>query len=179
MKRVLVMGPSGSGKSTLAREVGAALGLEVVHLDRLHYRADWVEAPPEEFRAAILDAVQEPAWVIDGNYTSKGASEERLAACDTIVFLDFPRRVCFWRVLRRTVRTFGRTRPDLADGCIERIDFEFLRWVWDAPGRRPKMLALLDQYRDTRRVVVLSNTREVRRFVAGLRSPVPEAAARI
>lgn len=175
---MLVMGPSGSGKSTLAREIGAALGLEVVHLDSLFWRPGWVEPPPEEFRAAVLEAVEKPAWVIDGNYTGNGASEERLAACDTIVFLDFPRRVCMWRVLRRTVRTFGRTRPDLADGCIERIDFEFLRFVWAAPGRRPKMLTLLDQYRDTRRVIVLSNTREVRRFVAGLRSPVPEAAAR-
>lgn len=169
MQRILVVGPSGSGKSTLARALGEALGIEVVHLDQLHYRANWVEAPPEEFRAAILEAVQRPAWVMDGNYFNLGESAERFAACDAIVFLDFPRRVCMWRVLRRTVRTYGRTRPDLADGCLERIDFAFLRWVWDAPSRRPRILAVLEPFRSTREFTVLRSGREVRRFLAEVR----------
>jgi hypothetical protein len=37
--------------------------------------------------------------VIDGNYG--GTLAARLAACDTVVFLDLPRIVCAWRVVRR------------------------------------------------------------------------------
>ena len=33
MQRILIMGGPGAGKSRLARELGARLGLEVVHLD--------------------------------------------------------------------------------------------------------------------------------------------------
>lgn len=169
MKRVLVMGPSGSGKSTLARELGAALGIEVVHLDSLFWRPGWVEPPPDEFRAAVLEAVERPAWVIDGNYFSTGAGEERLAACDTIVVLDFPRHVCMWRVLRRIAGSYGRVRPDLAEGCPEQIDVGFLRWVWTAPSRRPEMFARLEPYRGSRRFVVLRNAREVRGFLGEVR----------
>ncbi|HSM04283.1 MAG TPA: hypothetical protein VK858_06665 [Longimicrobiales bacterium] len=37
-------------------------------------------------------------------------------------------------------------RPSLADGCGERLTFEFLHWIWTYPGRRrPEILARLER----------------------------------
>ena len=49
----------------------------------------------------------------------------RFGACDTIIFLNFPRLICLYRVLKRYLQFKGKTRPDLAQGCPEQISFEF------------------------------------------------------
>ena len=161
----MIVGPSGAGKSTLARRLGEILGLPVVHLDKLYWQPGWVEPPEEEFRVRALSAVQGETWVIDGNYFDRGAGKERLAACDTIIFLDFPRRVCMWQVFGRIVRTYGRVRPDLGEGCPEQFDWEFVKWVWGIPKRRPALVRLVDAHRATKRVIELRSRRQVARFV--------------
>ncbi|MCA9750697.1 MAG: AAA family ATPase [Gemmatimonadetes bacterium] len=129
MSRILVVGCSGAGKSTLARQLGARLHLPVVHLDRHYWNAGWRPTPDTEFDVHLETLLAEPTWVMDGNYVRTLA--RRLRVADVAVFLDFSPWVCRTRVIRRTVRWFGRARPDLAPGCREQIDGEFLRWVWN------------------------------------------------
>lgn len=165
MRRVLVIGSGGAGKSTLAARLGALSGLPVVHLDALYWNAGWVATPPDEWARVVARLIEGDAWVMDGNYG--GTLDLRLAACDTVVFLDLPRLVCLWRVVRRWLRYRGRTRPDMASGCAEQIDAEFLRWIWTYPTqRRPGILARLATLTGGQRVVVLRSQREVEAFLA-------------
>jgi adenylate kinase family enzyme len=99
MKRVVVIGSGGAGKSTFSRRLHAATGLPLIHLDRLFWRPGWTEMPNEEWRATNEMLVKAEAWIIDGNYG--GTMDVRLAAADTIIFLDLPRLVCLYRVLKR------------------------------------------------------------------------------
>src|SRR6201995_1710403 len=115
MRRVLVIGSGGAGKSTFARRLGARLGLPGKHLDASYWKPGWVETPKEEWRRSVERLVEGDSWVIDGNYS--GTLEVRLAACDTVVFLDLPRRVCIWRVLKRVLTYRDGSRPDMAEGC--------------------------------------------------------------
>lgn len=171
MRRILVIGSGGSGKTTLARRLGARLGLEVVHLDALYWQAGWVEPPPEVWRERVTELALRGSWVMDGNYS--GTLEQRLAACDTVVFLDLPRTLCLWRVLKRSFTYRGRSRPDMAAGCPEQLTLDFLLWVWRYPARsRPKVLRLLAAYAEGRRVVCLRSRAEVEEFLARLSKPV-------
>lgn len=166
MRRVLVIGSGGAGKSTLARALGARLGLPVVHLDRLYWRPGWEETPLREWVPTVERILDGEAWVIDGNYG--GTLERRLAACDTAVFLDLPRVLCLWRVVRRRVRYAGRTRPDTAAGCPERLSWDFVRWIWRYPEhRRARGVATLAAAEGVR-VVHLRSRREVRDFLDAL-----------
>ncbi|HVF43970.1 MAG TPA: DNA topology modulation protein [Pyrinomonadaceae bacterium] len=164
MRKVLVIGSGGSGKSTFAAELGERTGLPVIHLDSHFWRAGWQEPPRDEWAARVDELLKRDAWVMDGNYG--GTLERRLAACDTVIFLDLPRVLCLWRVVSRSIRYRGRTRPDMAEGCREQLTWEFARWVWAYPRRnRPGVLKRLSELSGGQRVVVLRSRREVRRFL--------------
>lgn len=166
MRRVLVIGSGGEGKSTFARALGARLGLPVVHLDRLYLRPGWEVTPLQEWVPTVERILDGEAWVIDGNYG--GTLDRRLSACDTAVFLDLPRVLCLWRVVRRRIRYAGRSRPDTAAGCPERLSWEFVRWICRYPEhRRPRVLATLAAAEGVR-VVRLRSRREVRDFLDAL-----------
>jgi adenylate kinase family enzyme len=101
---------------------------------------------------------------MDGNYS--GTLESRLAACDTVIFLDLPRVVCVWRVFKRWATYRGVSRPDTAEGCHEQLDVKFLLWVWNYSKRsRPKVLALLEQHGEGKRIVHLRSSAEVEKFL--------------
>ena len=88
---------------------------------------------------------------------------------DTLVWLDFPRATCLRRVLMRTLKDYGRSRPDLPDGCPEQFDMNLLRWVWDFPVKeRPQVVAGIARFGAHLRAVQLANDRAVAEF---LRTP--------
>ena len=164
MRKVLVIGSGGAGKSTFARRLGARLGLEVIHLDTAYWRPGWVATPKDEWRQKVDELCRRESWVMDGNFSA--TLEPRLAACDTVVFLDLPRAVCLWRVLKRAVMYRNAPRPDMAEGCREKFDLEFLLWVWNYPARsRPKVLALLEKHAEGRKIVRLRSSAEAERFL--------------
>lgn len=168
MQRILVIGSAGAGKSTLARAISARLGLPLVHLDRHYWRPGWVEPDPEVWAAHVDRLVASDAWVMDGNYG--GTMARRLAAADTAVFLDRSRWLCMWRVVRRWRRHLGRARPDMAEGCPERVDLAFLHYVLVFPRvHRPRVGARLTEAEARGvRVVRLRSERAVRDFLASL-----------
>ncbi len=136
MQRVLVIGPCGAGKSTLARTLAGQLDLPLVYLDRLHWNPGWVEGSSDELRARVREIAATDRWLIDGNYG--GTMEERLPRADTIIYLDFPIRLCLWRIAKRIHAFRGRSRPDMTDGCPERFDPSFFWYVatWNNGPRR-------------------------------------------
>ena len=164
--KIMILGYSGSGKSTLARRLGEAYGCAVLHLDTLQFLPGWQNRPREEQRAILtrfLDA--HDAWVIDGNYT-RNCFERRLEEADQVILMLFPRLVALWRVTRRYRRYKGLSRPDMAEGCDEKLDAEFVRWVlWKGRGRsqRECWRTVLAMYPE--KCVVLRSQREIDRFL--------------
>jgi adenylate kinase family enzyme len=130
MQRVLVLGCSGSGKSTFAAKLGGITGLPTVSIDALYWQPGWRTPERGQFRARLEAAAREPQWIMDGNYFSSGSPKLRLERADTIFWFDLPRRVCVTRLINRLVTCYGRVRPEMAHGCPERLNFEFLRYVW-------------------------------------------------
>lgn len=166
--RIMIIGCGGAGKSTLARQLGEITGLPVTHLDIEHWHPNWVATPKEEWRRKVEELVQQDRWIIDGNYT--GTLPIRMAAAETIIVLDYPWWLCLWRVLKRQIIYRGRTRPDLTPGCIEQLDREFLKWVCiDFPRRsRPRLLGLLEEYREGRQILIHRSPGETQRWLKEL-----------
>ena len=167
MKRILVIGSSGAGKSTFSRRLGKATGLPVIHLDTLFWNPGWVETPEDEWRKKLERALRGDEWIVDGNF--RGTMEMRLRSCDTVIFLDFPRTLCVYRILKRLITYRKGTRPDIADGCDEKFDWEFLKWVWNYPSRsKPKVVALLEKFKDEKTIIRLKSKKEIEQFFVNL-----------
>ena len=143
MERILVIGPCGAGKSTLAVKLGARLGLPVIHLDQEYWRPGWVEPPKDEWAAQVEELIARPRWVMDGKYG--GTLARRLERAELVDNLDYQRSVFVPRMLWRSLSQLGRTRADMAPGCRERLDWEFIRYTWryklDVEPRRRQRLA--------------------------------------
>lgn len=164
MKKVLVIGSGGAGKSVFAKRLGALLQLEVLHLDKFYWRPGWVETPKTEWLQIVETLLRAEAWIMDGNYS--GTLDLRLDSCDTVIFLDMPRLLCLRRVLRRAISYRDTQRPDMSEGCPERVSLEFISWVWNYSRRtRPKVMARLEKISTSKRVVRLRSDDEVETFL--------------
>lgn len=171
MRRVLILGCSGSGKSTLARRLGEITGLPVIHLDAEFWKPGWVETPDGEFAARVESLAAGERWIMDGFH--RVCLEPRLRAADTIVFFDLPRRTCLFRVAMRRRRHRGRTRSDMTPGCPEKIDLEFLRYIWTFNRDvRPAVLEAIRAHAAGRAVHLLRGDADAEHFLAGARAIV-------
>jgi adenylate kinase family enzyme len=168
MNRIIVLGSSGSGKSTLARRIGDLLALEVIHLDSYYWQPNWTATPEEEWAQKVAELLKRDRWVMDGNYPS--SLELRVAHADTVIFLDQRRWICLWRCLKRFVMHRGENRPELAEGCNEKIDLDFLKWIWNYPRDvKPQIESVLERHSE-KQVVWLRRSEEVDAFLDQLSS---------
>ncbi|KAB8125976.1 DNA topology modulation protein [Gracilibacillus oryzae] len=168
MKKIILIGSGGSGKSTLARQLGEALHIEVFHLDAMFWKPNWVGVSRDEQKKVQRELVKQDEWIIDGNYG--GTMEIRLQAADTIIFLDMPRLLCVYRAMKRMLKYRNKTRPDMGEGCPERLDFHFLKWIWNYPKtKRPQIMERLEQLSQEKQVIIFHSPAEVKRFLETLR----------
>lgn len=164
MKKIAIIGSGGSGKSTLATKLGAILKIEVFHLDALFWKPGWIGVSKQEQRVVQSELVEKDSWIFDGNYG--GTIDIRLKKADAIIFLDIPRTICVYRVIKRWIQYRNRTRPDMGEGCEERISIGFLKWVWEYPqSQKPMILKKLASYSNKKEIIVLHSPSEVEQFL--------------
>lgn len=166
--KIAVLGYSGAGKSTLARALGEKYGIPVLHFDTVQFTPNWEVRDRDEARRMVHEFMENPQWVMDGTY-SNFEYERRLSEADVIILLLFPRLVCFLRAWKRYFRFRGKSRPDMADGCCEKMDGEFIWWLlWKGRTRRrrEKFQKVVAQYPE--KTVVLKNQRDIDRYLEGL-----------
>ena len=164
--KIAIIGFSGSGKSTLAKRLAQEQDIEPLYLDRAHFQPNWVEREPEAAREIVRREMQKPSWVIDGNYTHL-LREERMRDADEIIFLNYPRLICLFRALKRHREFRGNTRESMADGCIERMNFEFAWWILHKGRERARVNGFWNIVRTyPQKSTVIRSDRELKRYLS-------------
>ncbi|MPZ58660.1 MAG: hypothetical protein GEU91_19655 [Rhizobiales bacterium] len=139
----------------------------MIHIDQLFWLPNWVQVPREVYLARLDAVVAQPRWIIDGNNPS--TLDRRIPCADTIVWLQSSRAVCYWRVMRRVIGSYGQVRPDMAAGCPERLDWDFLKYIWRFPKRYcPRMVSALDHHDAWSRTTILRSNAEAGAFLRNL-----------
>lgn len=162
-KRILIVGSGGAGKSTLSTTLGELWSLPVLHLDSLFWKPGWTPSPKPEFIEHVKTEMAKPKWIIDGNYDSTLAMRAEYA--DLIIFLDFSNILCVYRACKRAWTYRGTTRPDMGKDCPEKIDLEFVRWIWRFPkDAKPEIVDTLSK--SMAKVLTLKSPREVNQWLS-------------
>lgn len=158
MKRAIVIGCPGSGKSTFSRNLHSKTGLPIIYLDLLFWNPDKTHLSREAFDARILESMAGECWIMDGNYSR--TIPMRLAACDTVFFLDYPLEVCMEGVASR----MGTSRPDMPWVETE-PDEEFLEYIRDfAATQVPQIRELLKQHSE-KNIIVFHSRAEAENYL--------------
>ncbi|QQQ86411.1 DNA topology modulation protein FlaR [Peptacetobacter hiranonis] len=168
--KVMVIGFSGSGKSTISKMISDILNIPVLYLDTVHWLPNWIENDKETEYKIISDFLNDnDSWVIDGNY-SHMSYKERLEKSDLIVFMSFNRFNCLFRAFKRLFENRGKTRESMTDNCVEKVDFEFIKWIlFDSrkKSQTDNYKYALEKYSD--KVVIIRNQKEYDDFIDILR----------
>ena len=160
--KIAIIGYSGSGKSTLARKLAEQYNIPVLHFDTVQFLPNWeIRSQEEKAQMTKVFLDTHKAWVIDGNY-SKLSYERRMEEADVIILLLFNKLSCLYRVTRRYLKYKNSIRPDMAVGCKEKLDWEFVEWVlWKGRSKeaRQRYQGVLDHYPG--KTVVIKNQRQL------------------
>jgi adenylate kinase family enzyme len=181
MDRIVIIGAAGSGKTTLANRLAAEFNLRAIDLDDLYWRANWQQAPEDEFRRDTAAAIAAaPRWALAGNY--KTIRDIVWTQADTVVWLDYSLALTFNRLARRSLARVWDRKP-LCNGNTETLSKAFsydsvMYWMLKNfyPRRREnaEIFAHPERYPNVRNFVRLRHPAETERFINGLiarRSP--------
>lgn len=125
--RINVIGHSGSGKTTLARGLATLLGCPFHELDNLHWGPNWTPRPREELRQKVSELVQQPAWVVDGNYADH-VRDLIWPNADLVVWLDFSLPRILLQLIGRTAKRLSRREKMWESGNTENLREAVFGW---------------------------------------------------
>lgn len=130
MKRVAVIGCPGAGKTTFTRKLHEKTGLPVIHLDFYYHQKKFdFYNNREAWISCVEKLINEDSWIMDGNYSS--TFEQRFKRADTIIFFDYPRRISFYRTIKRRIEFRNSHRAEMPSDWKEKADKDFLKYVWN------------------------------------------------
>ncbi len=158
MEKIIVIGCPGSGKSTVSRALHNKSGIPLYHLDMMYWNADKTTVEKSVFLERLSAVFEKDEWIIDGNYGS--TMELRMAACDTVIFLDYPLDVCLDGIKER----HGKPRSDMPWIETEE-DAEFIEFIKSYnEQQKPKVLELLKKYSD-KNIIIFKSREQANEFL--------------
>ena len=166
MQKVAIFGNAGGGKSTLSRRLAKRTGLPWLPLDSVKYRPGGGEVPDTEYKAEHDALLAGEEWIIDG-FGSMDTLWERLAAADTLVYLDLPVWQHYWWVTKRCLKAAWSPplswpeRSPIFKGTL--TDYHTVRLCHEK--LTPKYREYVEQAKKTKQVYHLQSRREIKQFL--------------
>ena len=168
IKKIAIIGCAGSGKTYTANKLQEKLNISVYHLDQYAWKPGWEKVKIDELRKHHQKLLKKDSWIIEGIYFK--LLHERVEASDAVIFLDVPRSVCLWNVIRRSILNSGKIVKGNPEGCTIKIFsfkfVEFLRWIWNFKSKhRSKVLETLNTFKETKQIYIFTSQQNINDFL--------------
>jgi adenylate kinase family enzyme len=168
MCRATVIGNAGGGKSTLCKKLKESKQLPLYPVDKLQWNPGWTPVPPEQISEGIREIIKKEKWIIDG-WGPWETIEERCEKSDTIILVDHRIWIHLWWAAKRQIKALFR--PDSIEkpeGCdLVPMTWKMFKMIWIIHrDLRPKLVALVERYKETKVVYHIRSPRELNAFIA-------------
>ncbi len=164
VKNIMVLGCSGGGKSTLTANLAEITRLRAVHLDHYLWLPNWVQRSRKEMQSLVDKEILEDGWITDGNHSASNYNL-RVKRANMLIWVDISRWRCLLNIFMRVWKYRGRTRPSMTAGCLERLDMEFLLYVWNFKKTRGTALErLFEVEKQTKHCIRLKTYADINAF---------------
>jgi len=166
IKRVVITGNSpGSGKTYMALHLHQKTDFPLFHLDRIFWKSNWQSVTEKEFLQRQSEIINNSSWIIEGGYI--GSLRQRALQADLVIVVVAGKWKSLWRVIARRVKN-GGLRKDLPEGCPDKIDIEFLRFILTTYSGR--LARIKDQLKDiSAPVYYIKSKRELECLIQNLK----------
>lgn len=165
--KICIIGFSGSGKSTLAKRLAKFYNINALHLDSVHFLPNWVEREDSDMQEIVRNFMRNnDSWVIDGNYSR--IAKERFSEADLIIFLKYNRFFCLRNVISRYKKYKNTTRNDMANGCNEKIDKEFISWVLYKGRKKAKINFYTNLVNNAKSGYIFKNRKQLFKYLKSI-----------
>ena len=168
LKRILVTGNAGSGKSTVSQQLSSLLKIPVYGLDKIVWGPRWQRIAKQQCQSKLIEILENEQWIIDG------VCSQAAVMANVIIFLDMPRRACYWRVIKRNLPYLFKSRPGLPPQCPEILIIGYLvKLIWNfRKSVRPTLLNLLEQEKDNidKTIIRIDNQRQWKHWLPILKA---------
>ncbi|EAE6284903.1 AAA family ATPase [Listeria monocytogenes] len=153
-EKVLIIGPNGAGKSTFATELGKHYDFEVCHLDKLFWQENWNAVAKADFEDKVDNIMSsKKKYIIDGDYFFN--LEKRLEHADLVIWIKIPLFLYVANIIKRRFKYMTNVRPDVTEGCDEKLNLSFLLYALKYNKRSGKQTKeLLDNVYDKELFVI-------------------------
>ena len=162
--KIQIIGYSGAGKSTLAKYLSKFYNLPILHMDSLNFLSNGVERDRSELNQMVDKFLLEnESWVIEGNYFR--ISPIRYEQADLVIYLKYNRLTCLKGVIKRYKKFKHSSRPDMAEGCKERLNFSFLMWVIFLGRTRKRRRHMEEVVKNAKSSLVFKNRKQLNKYL--------------
>ena len=175
VRKVAVFGNAGAGKSTLARKLAELTRLPLYPIDMIQYPGGNTKIPHEEYLRIHSELLGRDAWIIDG-YGCRDSTWERLAAADTLVYIDLPVSRHFAWITKRLLSGMFRTPEGWPKGSpMIRSTISSYRVLWLCHRHlTPKYRDFVAKAQGHKRVHHLKSVRDIGSFLSAVRMEARE-----
>jgi adenylate kinase family enzyme len=166
VNRINIIGPPGSGKTTLARELASIYNLPIINMDKIAHTKKYNPLHDKPaFMTKIKTECKKDKWIMEGVY--KSTLEYRMPRADMTIYLDFPKTIYVYRVLKRRVQYRNKVRPEMPSDWKERIEPAFFKYVLSFHKlQKPSYDEELSRHDG--RVITFKKPSDVKKFTAQL-----------
>ncbi len=163
--KIAIIGSPGSGKSTLSFKLQKILKLPLYHLDQFFWQPGWQRPDRAKFAETHNQLCDQNEWIIEGMATR--LAQYRLQRATIIIFLDIPLDRCLYRIFKRAITDFGKTRKSSAKGCPDRLpSLEFLTYIWNFnKNQKPEIYKLLQKHKNQKQIHIVKNNAELKALI--------------
>jgi adenylate kinase family enzyme len=169
MQKVAVFGNAGGGKSTLSRQLATITGLPLYVLDKIKFQSGGIEIPQEDYQRIHQEILATEQWIIDG-FGSLDTLWPRLAAADTLVYVDLSIAVHFGLVTKRWLTGYFTPPPGWPERSpIFKSSLNSYRVLWRCHKYlTPRYRAYVEQARATKTVYHIRSIAQIAQTLAAI-----------